>query len=260
MLLGPVAGLGVMVASAKALHGRSWRWGLLAVFGVIPVLASGSRLAALATAAAGCFLLIRRKPVLGGISSLLVALAVMRFLATTGNEKIEDDSVSFTNALAKKGTQNSRADLWQSRIDEFKSSPLVGIGIAMGTGGGSSQDANGSTRVEPGSSYLAILSMTGGLGAITFFSAVGLCLLGFVTAQSKPPLEADILSVVGIYLAVHGVAEGWILGFGSPLCFIFWLWLGNVGDAASQPIQQVANRRRRPLTRARPLVPAPATR
>ena len=242
MLLGPLAGLGVVIASARALHDRSWRWGLLAVCGLVPLLASGSRLAALATFAAGCFLLIRRKPVLGGVFALLIILAIAQFLAATGNKPIDNDSVSFTNALAKKGTGNSRSELWQARINEFKSSPLIGIGISMGKDSGTFKNAEGSIRVEPGSSYLAILSMTGAVGTIAFFSALGMLVYGFYTNQSMPPLEKDILCVVGIFLAVHGVAEGWILGFAHPLCFLFWLWLGNVGDVVRQPARAMIKR------------------
>lgn len=256
MLLGPIAGMGVLIAAARALHGRSWRWGVLAVLGLVPLLASGSRLAALATCAAGCFFLIRRKPVLGIGGALLVSLAVVSFLRN-GGDTDAGDSVKFTNALAKKGTENSRAELWQSRIDEFKSSPLVGIGIAMGSGNGAGKDDSGRIRVEPGSSYLAILSMTGGLGFITFFAAIGMLLFQFVGA-SLPPLKKDILSVVGIYLAVHGVAEGWILGFGHPFCFLFWLWLGSVGDAGRQPVRSVVGRRLRPQHPVRTWKPAPA--
>ncbi len=248
MMLGPIAGLGVVIAAARAIHGRSWWWWLLAVLGLVPLLASGSRVATLSTGAAGCYLLIRRKPMLGGLMALLFLLAVGYFV-TRGDNATESDSVG--GALARKGIENTRADLWQARIEEFKSSPVFGIGVAMGTGSGSAIEANGSIRVEPGSSYLAILAMTGALGTVAFFSAMGLLLYGFITVQSKTPLDKDILSAAGIFLAVHGVAEGWILGFGSPLCFLFWLWLGNFGDAALQPIRTKAKRGLRALQRVR---------
>lgn len=244
MLVGPIAGMGVVIAAARAIHGRSWRWGLLAVLGLVPLLATGSRVAALATGAAGCFFLVRRKPMLGGLMVLLCVFVVYGFITQGQSDQSGD---SFTGALASKGIANSRADLWQSRIDEFKSSPVFGIGIAMGTGSGSVAEEGGAIRVEPGSSYLAVLSMTGVVGAIAFCSALGLLLFGYVSSQRQAGLDRDILNVVGIFLAVHGVAEGWILGFGSPLCFLFWLWLGNFGDAALQPVR----------ARTRPRVPAP---
>lgn len=240
MVLGPIAGQGVVIAAARAIHGRSRWWALLAMLGLIPLLASGSRVAALATGAAGSYLLIRRKPMLGGLVMLVFLFAVCSFV-TRGDDTSESDSVG--SALSKKGITNTRADLWQSRIEEFKSSPIIGIGIAMGTGSGSATEADGAIRVEPGSSYLAVLAMTGGVGTVAFFSALGLLLFGFISTHQKPEVDRDIISVVGIFLAVNGVAEGWILGFGSPLCFLFWLWLGNVGDAALQPARAIAKRR-----------------
>ena len=230
MLLGPIVGMGVSIVLARALHSRSWKLGLLAMLGAAPLMASGSRLATLATGAAVCFLLFRRKPVLGAVCALVFGLAITGFIAR-GHQLQESDSA--VGALAKKGIENSRVDLWQARIDEFYSSPFVGIGVGMGTGSGTGQDADGSIRVEPGSSYLAILAMTGGLGMVVFFSALGLLVFRFATMKGGDPLECDILGAVGIYLAVHGIAEGWILGFGSPLAFIFWLWLGRFGDVGS---------------------------
>lgn len=240
MLLGPIAGMGVCIALARAIHGRSWRWGLLAVLGLVPLLASGSRVAALATGAAGCFLIIRHKPMIGGLCGLLFLFAVLAFIS---HPQSDQSSASFTGALARKGIDNSRADLWQSRIEEFESSPVFGIGIAMGTGEGASQEESGNVRVEPGSSYLAVLAMTGAVGTVAFFSALCLLLFGYMSSQRGAGLERDILNAVGIFLSVNGVAEGWILGFGSPLCFLFWLWLGNFGDAALQPVRAIAKSR-----------------
>jgi hypothetical protein len=258
MLAGPIAGMGVGIASARAIHARSWRWGVLAILGFVPVLASGSRIATLATVAGVCFLLIRRKPVLGLGLLIFSILAIYSFVQKGRN--LESTSGSLTDAIAYKGNANTRADLWKSRILEFRSSPVFGIGIGMGTGNGASFEESGSIRVEPGSCYLAVLAMTGGLGTVAFFSAGGLLLAGFIASRQRSRLQKDILSVVGVYLAVHGIAEGWILSFGSPLCFLFWLWLGNVGDAGLQPMRAPVNRRLSPSPRfARPVGPVSIT-
>ena len=249
MLLGQIVGMGICIALSRAIHGRSWRWGLLAILGIVPLLASGSRVATLATAAAGCFLLIRRKPVLGGLVAIFFLMALCSFIINGQSGQSNQSSDSLTGALSRKGTHNNRAALWQSRVEEFKSSPLFGIGIAMGTGSGSDVRESGAIRVEPGSSYLAVLAMTGATGFMSFFSALGVLLFGFASARRKADLDRDTLSVVGTFLAVIGVAEGWILGFGAPLCFLFWLWLGNVGDFASHPFSDRAKPR---LSSSRP--------
>jgi hypothetical protein len=256
MLLAPIAGMGIAIALVRAIHGRSWQWGLLAVVGLIPLLAAGSRVATLATGAAGCFLMIRRKPILGLSVALLFLAVVYSFVGHGGTGEASD---KVTGALSRKGIENTRAELWQDRISEFESSPVFGIGVAMGTGDSTDRSQNGSIKVEPGSCYLAILAMTGAVGTVSFFSALGLLLFRFAFTQQKARVDRDILSVVGIYLAVHGVAEGWILTFGSPLCFLFWLWLGTVGDAALQPVRTKAKRGLRALQRVVPSKPVLAT-
>ena len=253
MLLGPIAGMGVVIAFARAMHGRSWRWGLLAALGIIPVLASSSRVATLATVAGVCFLLVRRKPLLGLGAVVICCIAIVAFVSR--GRDMDSDSKSLTGGMAYKGNVNSRTELWGDRVLEFKSSPLVGIGIAMATGNGASVEENGNIRAEPGSSYLAVLAMTGAIGTIAFCWALGFLWFQFIVSRQIAGLEKDILSVVGIYLAVHGLAEGWILSFGSPLCFLFWLWLGNIGDAALQPVRAIAKRRLPAPQRFRSLQP-----
>jgi hypothetical protein len=240
MLVAPISGMGVVIALARALHGRSWRWGLLAAAGLVPMIAAGSRVAFLATGTAACFLLVRRKPALGGLFAFLFLCLVCGFVL---HRSTDEGSETSTGGLVRKGTTNSRADLWQSRIAEFKSSPVLGIGVAMGTGSGSAVEDDGAVRVEPGSSYLAVPAMTGALGTVSFGVALGLLLCGFAFVPQKPALDRDILSVIGVFLAIHGIAEGWVLAFGSPLALIFWLWLGSVGDAALPMPRAIAKRR-----------------
>lgn len=251
MLAGPIAGMGGTIALVHAFQNRSRKWGLLAALSIIPVLASGSRVATLATAAAFCFIIIRRKPALGVLGGLFLAGAIVAFIT---QPETTADSSSLTGALTKKGTVNTRAELWASRIEEFKSSPLFGIGVAMGTGGGTSEEAGGTIRVEPGSSYLAILAMTGFFGTAAFCVALGLLLAKLVRLKS-PHVDVQIISAMGVFLAVHGVAEGWVLAFGSPLAFLFWLWLGKLGDVADQPVRVQARSRVRQLKQVR--VPQP---
>jgi hypothetical protein len=232
MIAGPFAGMGGSIALIRAFEGRSWKWGLLAALSVIPVLASGSRVATLATAATYCFIFIQRKPALGVLGGLFLAGAIVAFVS---QPETSSDAGSMTGALVNKGTVNTRAELWASRIGEFKSSPLVGIGVAMGTGSGSVEEAGGNIRVEPGSSYLAILAMTGFFGTFAFCTALGLLLFQYLRLNAS--MDLQILSAMGVFLAVHGLAEGWVLAFGSPLAFLFWLWLGKVGDAVAPPVR-----------------------
>jgi len=78
--------------------------------------------------------------------------------------------------------------------------------------------------IEPGSSYLAILSMTGLLGAISFL----LLMLPMLSPSNLR--KASQVSVYPIaclmFFAIHFVGEGYIFAAGSVQNVIFWLVCG----------------------------------
>jgi O-antigen ligase len=105
----------------------------------------------------------------------------------------------------------------------------------MGEGGeeqGVVTDDFGNVNVEPGSSYLAVLAMTGLSGA----TGMGVFLLWIAAKwfgrwRFLPAGQAAQLLGAGAFMGVNGIAEGWVLAVGSPLCLIFWLWLGQLVDS-----------------------------
>lgn len=38
------------------------------------------------------------------------------------------------------------------------------------------------------------------------------------------------LIVILVYMLVHAISEGWLLGVGSPLAVVFWLAMGRALD------------------------------
>ena len=138
----------------------------------------------------------------------------------------------FTKEIIQKGMINTRQQLWDNRIEEFMEYPASGVGIGVDTFR-SVKNVFGANIVEPGSSYLAVLSMTGILGAM------GLLLLlfnlgGQVMKRSYLISETDLVQTasVGAFWAVHAVAEGWIFAGGSLLCLLFWIWVGRLANLA----------------------------
>jgi O-antigen ligase len=139
-----------------------------------------------------------------------------------------------TQTLRSKGITNTRKENWNARIEEYKGSPVLGVGIGMGWGGGLAQ-SEGRINIEPGSSYLAILSMTGTMGAVAFFLLAVSLGRSFLRRMKSIPQTAriEVLSLV-TFLSVHALAEGWILAVGSLFCMIYWLALGRMQDLSVQ--------------------------
>ncbi|MCU0784784.1 MAG: O-antigen ligase family protein, partial [Verrucomicrobia bacterium] len=238
MLVGPMAGMGAVYALNFAITRKSVKWASLAALCVVPCMASGSRVAVGALAVAIAAVLLGRFRLSHFAWLAVVVLVSAHFF---GRLPFESDSVlnEMTRKLSEKGLVNSREDLWRDRLQEFKTHPFFGVGVGMAEGAGQAVDEEGMVNVEPGSSYLALLSMTGGAGAAALACLViQLGLLVKAKSAQIPRERLAELMGIGAFLAVHAVAEGWILGVGSPLCFIFWLWLGNLADAAvaAEPI------------------------
>lgn len=138
---------------------------------------------------------------------------------------------SFTAGMMQKQEKqslddNSRTELWQDRIEEWKDSPIFGQGFAafnLKVIKGESFNAE-TGGIEPGSSWLFVLSSMGGVGFILLiFLTVypTLCLL------SRRDIEPDSMAMTALTTSVifiiHMISEGYIIAAGGVTCFLAWL-------------------------------------
>ena len=157
----------------------------------------------------------------------LLILSISNFYGT--------QTKKITDGLSDKGlTSNSRNTLWDERIYEFKTSPIFGIGFA------SSLDKSSilikeSGSLEPGSSWLAILAMTGILGFLSFsllmLETVMKVLKNFHKNRS---MQYSVYFGTLIFFSISFFAEGYVFAAGSPLALIFWMTLGVSMDKSIQ--------------------------
>jgi len=131
-----------------------------------------------------------------------------------GNQKIE-------------GKYGSRSTKWEARMVEFAGSPVFGVGFAA-------QDPNGNDSyniktgtVEPGSSWLCILSMTGIIG---FILVLLMLIRPFLYLKRHPSPYNTLLLGLFVFFMVAFISEGYIFAGGSALCFTAWLVFGCAND------------------------------
>jgi len=119
---------------------------------------------------------------------------------------------------------NSRTNMWKSRIEEFKSSPLIGIGFSRvfenSAGYRSSIDS-----VELGSAWLGLMSQTGILGLLCFLSMFISIFTKLWKIKNNDSSRLFLLTLI-IFFSCHMIFEGYILAAGSILSVFFWLALG----------------------------------
>lgn len=194
---------------------------ILLLCSIYVTMITGSRSAFLAAMCAMCvvlYLLVKNKARL--IKYVISAAAVALVLSP-----IFLNRKTFGAMMAKQEYQEqtggtSRDELWNDRMTEFKSSPLIGVGFgAHGVG-----DDKEVSTVETGGGWISILAQTGILGLVLAISII------FKACTPIRKIRQDN-SVMVIYAAyfffiVHSIVEGYMFQGGWYLCLIFWMVIG----------------------------------
>lgn len=138
---------------------------------------------------------------------------------------------SFTDGMAHKQSMqsvedNSRTELWLDRIAEWKDSPVFGQGFAAFNldvikGGSFNTETGG---VEPGSSWLFVLSSLGGVGFLLLLLLTVLPTLNLISRKDiKPDSVAMTALLTSVIFIIHMLSEGYIISAGGVICFFAWL-------------------------------------
>lgn len=232
MILGPVASLGAIYCLYQLLITKKYYYLLFAIPCMGSVMFAASRLA-FASMIAGLvvFLLIYSKRKSYFLKVLLMVSAVLFVtypLFEKGMERIEQKQ---QNNIESRGKALSSRDLkWEHRLEEFRSSPIYGIGFcSIDTRYVSEYDENGG--VEPGSSWLAVLSMTGVFGMLLF---IGIIVKGVYIALKTKCDESMLRFALLMFFLVHFIGEGYIFSAGGVLCVYAWLVIGCCYDLKYQ--------------------------
>ena len=236
MIMSPLAGLAGLDAYRRAgfsKHRSSWL-AYAAAAGLVVVVA-GSRGAVIASLGGLAVLAYQRRQVkLLWMVIPLAAVWLGLFLAGPERDGYlpdeEPEVHPWLERLSHKGARNTRAEHWQARWQEFRRSPIFGVGFQHAEGAGGARSLTGG--VEPGSSYLAILSMTGVVGAAGF-AILGSGLLHTLSQQWKLLnwKTRQLLAPWCTLFLLQMVFEGYLMGVGSWLCLMFWLCVGTLFDS-----------------------------
>lgn len=227
--LGMVSGMAMLYLFYRALlrqrKERKWYYMLIAIL-ALTILISASRSALLSAFLGGLMMLYQSNKKNGKFIQVLMGILLVGMLTLPLWENFMTNLEAKSVANKGLGAYGSRTEKWTARMTEFSSSPLIGIGFAsvdarlddVGIGG----------VVEPGSSWLCILSMTGIIGFILF---VIILIKPFQYLKSHPSPYNALLLGLFVFISTHMITEGYIFAGGSSLCFIAWLIVGCCSDA-----------------------------
>lgn len=224
MLLGPISGIAVIACTYLALN-RNWRFWILAVMCAGALLFAASR-ASLLAAIAGEIVLFyfssRRFGKMGKrIMRCILILAITSPLWDGALSGLESKNKG--NIIAGVNF-DSREEKWGIRIEEWNASPIFGIGFCSVS---HLDEVSVGGVIEPGSSWLAVLSMTGIIGFILF----AMIFLRAVRNTLSPRRSSGaVVGAILIMFGVHMLAEGYVFSGGNFCCLVVWLFIGRATD------------------------------
>lgn len=123
---------------------------------------------------------------------------------------------------------STREDRWNDRINEINTNPIFGNGFASMNLEISKVGYMDDGTVEPGSSWLFILSSMGIIGFIIFFMMVIMPLLKIYKSKIAQDNIVYLLYAIIIFFSIHMLAEGYVTASGSFLFFYVWLCIGLI--------------------------------
>lgn len=231
MLLGPVAGIGAVFCCWLGFLNRKYIYWIMAALCTFSVMFSASRSSLMAVVAGLTILIYKISGSAAIFTKIVVGVVMLGAVSFPIWGSALDDVIKKNEGNISAGSAfSSRDALWESRMLEFESNPVLGVGfdavdvdIARSIGG--YNDETG--MVESGSSWLIILSMTGLVGMIILFPV----LIGSykIVFQSESIYSALICGILTLFY-VHMIAEGYIFYGGSLLAFLLWVTLGVAHD------------------------------
>ena len=206
---------------------RKWYYVAIAMLAAT-VLISASRTALMSAVAGGLMMIYQSNKKNGRFVKVIMGILLVGMLTYPLWEGFTVGLQTKNEANVELGAYGSRTEKWTARMEEFISSPLYGVGFAA-------QDPNGKDyydtvtgTVEPGSSWLCILSMTGLIGFLLF---VNIIKKPYQYLKNNPTPYNSLLLGLLVFICTHMVSEGYIYAGGSALCFMAWLIFGCCNDA-----------------------------
>ena len=124
------------------------------------------------------------------------------------------------NGLQITTKNTSRDALWAERMEEFRSSPIIGIGFAAHGVGANKQVG----RNESGGSFISVLAQAGIVG-IFFIVMIWKAAIMKPSRIGKDP-HLILIYAGFVFFSIHCIIEGYMFQAGWYLCLIIWLIIG----------------------------------
>lgn len=210
------------LAGATDRRRRLWLIALAAA-AFLTLMQAASRMALIGCVAAMLYVAVAHgRYILAHRKALFIAVAGTTFILIVGAAFFSEGILLKLSWDFEAGSLfRSRSALWTDRLGEFLDNPVLGLGFhAFDRCTLPTVDPNWTPDrgpLEPGSSWLTLLSQTGLVG----FASFAVWLAAWFRRQIRAGHGYTI--AIAILLLINGVSEGWLTYTGGIIFLCFWL-------------------------------------
>jgi hypothetical protein len=233
MTLGPMAGVAILSGFFYYYKTNNKKLKIVFVIGIVfsflAAVAAGSRGALVASICGLLFFFYKMNQ--GQMSKYITSIFIVIGIGVVSFPLWQDRTEYLFDKIESRkdseGHFDSRTQKWGQRIYEFKTSPLFGIGFASINVNMYDNFNRDTGVIEPGSSWLGVLSMVGVFGFIPLLFLFFQNFI-FIFKDRKNKKYSAFIGGLLVLFTVHMVFEGYIFASGSFLFFYIWLLLGVI--------------------------------
>lgn len=230
MVLGPCAGISAIYLITKYFSTKKIYYLIVGITSILVCLLSGSRGAIISFVVAFIYLsaIHFKKKLRTLIKTYLTSLIIILLVSPLLSPYLDTVRQKQENNIQNGGTFYSREKLFYDRVKEFYTNPLLGSGFASINEEVAQNTARNEETgtIEPGSSWLFILSSMGIIAFILFIYIILYRIIALYLLSNPHSYNLMLIGSTLTLFSVHMIIEGYILSAGGFLFWCAWLCIG----------------------------------
>lgn len=229
----PILLWGVLLEGPASVHRRRWLLFLLCLYLTFHSHARAGMAAAFVSCGFLCVALKRYKLMIQGFVVMMILIAGMAISRPDALTSLINSTL-YKGSDQEKGLLASRETPWNTAVENIREHPWFGTGLGTTAKGGDANEeqskfsSSSTATAENGSSYLAIVSGVGLLGAFPAMLLLVLIALNVLRTliwmrTSGSPIHPGVpLAAIMVAAMVHATFEDWMFAPGNYMCVFFW--------------------------------------
>lgn len=229
----PILLWGALLPGEQSANRRRWALYIICLYLTVHSHARAGIAAAFISSAILCLALRRSELIFKGTIALTI-LTALTFLFRPEILPSIAEALVYKGSDQQQGLLVSRQSPWNTAVDNIREHPWFGMGLGTTAKGADPNDELGtfasstSVTAENGSSYLALLSGVGVVGALPIVFM--LLIIGSRVVRTihwmkitRDPVHPAIpLAMVMVAGIIHATFEDWMFAPGNYMCVFFW--------------------------------------